>query len=64
MAEIIERTFDSPDDVVEHEREYPKCDICGAEIKSKYYYFIDDECMCLECMNEAFRMKTEDYPQF
>lgn len=43
---------------------YPKCHICGEEIRDKHYYLISNENVCVACVNENFRMKTEDYPQW
>ena len=38
----------------------PQCDYCDAHIDS-YYYEIDNECLCENCMNEHFRKRVEDY---
>lgn len=54
----------TPPDLPEGERVYPKCSICGEKIRDEHYYFINDEFICTECLNENYRMKTEDFPQW
>ena len=52
----------TPPDYPEGEKKYPTCECCNEKIKSKYYYLIGvDKIMCLDCLNENFRMETDDY---
>ena len=39
----------------------PKCSICDEPIQDDYYYEINDECICEECLNDNFRKDIEDY---
>lgn len=40
----------------------PKCVYCGEPIQSDFYYDINDECICEECLNDNFKKHVEDYP--
>lgn len=65
MDKIPEINLTPPDDYfVEHEFEYPKCDLCREEIRSKYYFLIEPNNVCEDCLKEHYRLKTADYPQF
>ncbi len=39
----------------------PVCDYCDEHIQDDYYYELDNECICEECLNEHFRKHVEDY---
>jgi formylmethanofuran dehydrogenase subunit E len=39
----------------------PVCDYCEEPIQSDYYYEIDNECICEECLNDNFRKSNDDY---
>lgn len=39
----------------------PKCECCGEPIQDEYCYFINDDVICEDCMNENFRRRTEIY---
>lgn len=39
---------------------FPKCSICDEPIQDDYYYEINDECICEECLNDNFRKDIED----
>ena len=38
----------------------PVCDCCGEHIQTDYTYKIDGSYICEHCMNEYFRINTED----
>ena len=37
------------------------CDYCEEVIQDDYYYEIDNECICEECLNDNFRKRNDDY---
>lgn len=37
----------------------PRCSICDVPIQDDYYYEINDECICEECLNDNFRKDVE-----
>lgn len=39
----------------------PKCSICDEPIQDDYYYEINAECICEDCLNDNFRKDIEDY---
>lgn len=39
----------------------PKCSMCDEYIQSDYFYEINDEVICEECINDNFRKNTEDF---
>ena len=39
----------------------PVCDYCEEPIQDDYYYEIDNECICEECLNDNFRKSNDDY---
>ena len=39
----------------------PKCADCGEVIQDEYFYLINDEPICEECLNLNYRKCTEDY---
>lgn len=39
----------------------PKCDFCGEPIQDDYYYKIDKDTLCEECMKDEYRMSVEAY---
>ena len=39
----------------------PTCTNCGEYIQDDYYYEIDNECICEECLNDNFRKRNDDY---
>ena len=39
----------------------PKCGCCQEYIQDEYFYLINDENICVHCMNEYYRKDTEDY---
>ena len=40
---------------------YPKCSVCGEYITDEYYFDINDEFMCEECLKDNFRKSVDDY---
>ena len=36
----------------------PQCDYCGEHIQDEYYYEINGEYICEECLNEHFRKEN------
>lgn len=45
------------------EARLPVCDCCGEIINDDFYWEIDDEILCADCMNERYRHYTDDYAQ-
>ena len=48
----------------EEERELdkrPKCSDCGEPIQDEKFYLINDEFICLTCMEDNYLCWTEDY---
>lgn len=41
--------------------ELPVCSECGEPVQDDYYYEINDEIICQECLDRDFRKRTEDY---
>lgn len=39
----------------------PVCSICGEHIQDDYYYLINDEIICPDCLENEFRKEIEDY---
>ena len=39
----------------------PVCEYCGERIQDDYYFEINDECICEDCLNDNFRKSVEDY---
>lgn len=45
----------------EAEKELPVCTCCGEPIQDDFYYEIDDEILCEECLKDNYRKSVEDY---
>ena len=47
----------------EYEARLPRCEEkkCGKRIDEDFYYEIDGEILCEECMKRRYRRSTEDY---
>lgn len=43
------------------EARLPVCNCCGEAIRDDFYYEIDDEILCTDCMNDRFRKSTDDF---
>jgi hypothetical protein len=43
------------------EARLPVCDCCKVRIYDDYFFEIDGEILCEECMFERYRKSTEDY---
>ena len=39
----------------------PVCSWCGERVQDEYYYNINDEVVCEECLNSQCRRLTYDY---
>lgn len=39
----------------------PVCCMCGEPIQDEYYYLINDEILCQECLENNFRKETDEY---
>lgn len=39
----------------------PVCTYCGEPVQDDYLYLINDEIMCMDCLNDHFRKDVEDY---
>ena len=40
---------------------YPVCEWCSKTIQDDYFYIINDETICEECLNQHFRRSVDDY---
>lgn len=43
------------------EARYPVCEKCHATIYDEYYFEIDGEILCEECVNDKYRQETDEY---
>lgn len=41
------------------ESQVPECSYCGKPVAEDYYYEINDEVICAECLDEHFRREVE-----
>ena len=64
----LRKMFDNYDLFVQHDKELaeylaklPVCVYCNEEIQDDYFYEINDEPVCEECLKEHFRKWTDDY---
>lgn len=39
----------------------PKCTCCGEPITDDFYYNIEGEILCYNCLNELYRKDVDDY---
>lgn len=39
----------------------PVCSYCGEHIQDDFLYLINDEIICMDCLNDHFRKDIEDY---
>lgn len=39
----------------------PVCDKCRKVIQDDYYFFIDHDTLCENCMQDLYMFNTEDY---
>lgn len=39
----------------------PVCTYCGEAVQDDFLYLINDEIMCITCLNDHFRKDTDDY---
>ena len=46
-----------------YEARLPVCDCCGEIINADFYWEIDGDILCEDCMNDRFRHYTDDYAQ-
>jgi formylmethanofuran dehydrogenase subunit E len=54
--------FDRIDqELARREARLPACDECSHRIYDDYYFEIDGEILCEECMKRRYRRSTEDY---
>lgn len=59
---------DNYDKWVEHDAEQqrrlemlPQCECCGEYIQDDFYFDINDEIICWECLKANHRKRTEDF---
>lgn len=45
----------------ELEEKLPKCTHCGNPIADDYYYDIDGDILCYDCLNDLYRKDIDDY---
>lgn len=56
------RDFDRYDADLQAElNRLPKCCCCDEEIQGEYYYEINGEIICEECLNEHHRKRVDEY---
>lgn len=56
-AQLAER--DASD--LKWEQKHPFCDKCGWQIQDEYYYDVDGEILCEECIKDKYRRSTFEY---
>lgn len=39
----------------------PVCERCGEPIQDEHLYLINDEFVCLDCLDRDFKKRTDDY---
>ena len=39
----------------------PVCTYCGEHVVDDFLYLINDEIICIDCLNDHFRKDIEDY---
>ena len=42
----------------------PECERCGKLIQDDYYFEIENEILCEDCMNRRYRKSTEDFVNY
>ena len=42
-------------------RKLPTCDYCGETVMDEYYFDINDEILCVDCLCEHYRKSVDDY---
>ena len=42
-------------------KKLPVCDYCHEPVVDYFLYCINDEIICLQCLNDNFRKETEDF---
>lgn len=42
-------------------QQLPVCSCCGEHIQDDYFYQINDENICVHCLNEYYRKDVDDY---
>ena len=40
---------------------FPQCDSCGEYITDDFCYNVNGDLLCEDCMNDLFRVSTDDY---
>ena len=61
-SESLNRDIDNFLAAEEREREkLPRCSECDNPIQDDYYYEINGENVCEECLNDNHRKRVEDY---
>ena len=40
---------------------YPKCDYCDSHITDEFYYDLDGDIVCEDCLDRHFKKAVEDY---
>ena len=43
------------------EEALPRCSICDEPVKDDYFYLINDEVVCPECLEYHYRKEVNDY---
>lgn len=43
------------------EEKLPECSECGTKVQDEYFYEINDEVICSECLDNNHRKWVEDY---
>lgn len=42
-------------------RNLPECEYCGHKIQDDFFYLINGEIICEECLNDSFRKRVDDF---
>ena len=41
----------------------PVCTYCGEPVQDDFLYLINDEIMCMDCLNDHFRKDVDDFSE-
>lgn len=48
-------------EMARREARLPVCDNCGQRIRDEFYYDVEGEVFCEECLKDLFQRSTADY---
>lgn len=39
----------------------PECSECGHPIQDEHFYLINDECICVDCLNDNYKKRIDEF---